>query len=265
MKLTTENYYSQEAGMEYMSVSQYHDFVGTDAYPACEAKALAKVRGEWKEKPNRAMLIGSYVDSYFEGTLEQFKANTPELFTLKGDLRAEFKNAEEIIKAGESDPLFYKFVKGEGESQMIVNGEIGDIKWKGKLDRIHKNKAIVDLKVVASIRDKIWSESQKQKINFIDAYGYVDQAAVYRELYFQMTGEKLPFFIAALTKEDPSDKEIIHIPDEFMDNALLLIQEKVIYVSKIKSGELPPVKCGVCDYCRSVKKLENTISLLDLY
>jgi hypothetical protein len=44
MILTNENYFSKEADMEYMSVSQFK------AFEQCEAAALASVKGEW-ERP----------------------------------------------------------------------------------------------------------------------------------------------------------------------------------------------------------------------
>ena len=47
--LTPENYYSQEANMQYVSVSQYKDFNGTTGKLGCEAYAMAKLRGEVEE------------------------------------------------------------------------------------------------------------------------------------------------------------------------------------------------------------------------
>lgn len=46
MILTPENYYSPEANFEYMSVSQFKDFSGTYGQVGCEARAMAKLRGE---------------------------------------------------------------------------------------------------------------------------------------------------------------------------------------------------------------------------
>lgn len=43
MLLTSENYYSREANEEYLSVSQYKDFMGTYGKPGCEEYALAKL------------------------------------------------------------------------------------------------------------------------------------------------------------------------------------------------------------------------------
>ena len=88
MELTAENYYSPEANAEYMSVSQFKSFAGTDGKLACEAEAMAELRGEWEMKKTTALMVGSYVDSYFEGTLDDFKKRTPELFTQKGTLNA---------------------------------------------------------------------------------------------------------------------------------------------------------------------------------
>ncbi len=195
MKLTTGNYFSREADGYYLSASQYNAFVGTPVKEKCEAKALAKLKGEWVEEPSTPMLVGSYVDAYFEGSLDEFKEGNPQILTNKGELRAEFKQAEQIISIAEADPFFLRYVKGDGEAQVIVTGEIGGHPWKGKLDRLHHGLIIVDLKVIASIQDKIWSDTFRGKINFIEAYGYLVQGAVYRELWYQMSGDKLPFFI----------------------------------------------------------------------
>jgi len=61
--LTPENYYSQEANMQYVSVSQYKDFNGTTGKLGCEAYAMAKLRGEVEEVSTTPLLVGSYVDA----------------------------------------------------------------------------------------------------------------------------------------------------------------------------------------------------------
>lgn len=80
MVLTAENYYSQEANEEYMSVSQFKDFCGTYGKMPCEFTAMEKLKGRWEEPKSKALMVGSYVDSYFEGTLYKFKAKNPDLF-----------------------------------------------------------------------------------------------------------------------------------------------------------------------------------------
>ena len=66
MKLNGKNYFSREANLEFMSVSQFK------AFDKCEASALAELKGEWKRETTPAMLVGSLVDSYFEGTFDTF-------------------------------------------------------------------------------------------------------------------------------------------------------------------------------------------------
>ena len=89
--LTNSNYHELTANKEYFSVSQYKDFM------KCEAMAMAKISGIYKEPLTRALLVGSFVDAYFEGTLKQFTDEHPEIFTKKDSLRSEFKKANEII------------------------------------------------------------------------------------------------------------------------------------------------------------------------
>ena len=62
MILNNENYYSPEANQEYMSVSQYKAFMN------CEAAAMASISGRYERPTTRALLVGSFVDRYFEGT-----------------------------------------------------------------------------------------------------------------------------------------------------------------------------------------------------
>ena len=92
-ELTAENYYSQEADERYMSVSQFKDFAGTYGRLPCEYSAMMKLKRKWEQKKTRPLLIGSYVDAYFEGTLDSFKAENPEIFKNDGTLRAEYVHA----------------------------------------------------------------------------------------------------------------------------------------------------------------------------
>lgn len=50
MQLTSENYYSQEANQEYMSVSGYKDFAGTYGKMPCEFYGMEKLNGRWEDE-----------------------------------------------------------------------------------------------------------------------------------------------------------------------------------------------------------------------
>ena len=73
MELNENNYYSQEANMEYMSASQFKDFL------RCEFYGLLKARGELVEEKTKPLLVGGYVDSYFSNRLEQYKEENPNI------------------------------------------------------------------------------------------------------------------------------------------------------------------------------------------
>lgn len=136
MVLTAENYYSKEANKEYMSVSQYKDFAGTYGKMACEFSAVEKLEERWAQKKTTPLLVGSYVDSYFEGTLEEFKKKNPEIFTQKGQLKADYKQAERIIARMERDPLFMQYMSGE--KQVIMTGELFGAEWKIKIGQLRE-------------------------------------------------------------------------------------------------------------------------------
>ena len=73
---------------------------------------MAKLSGEWEDPTTEAQLVGSYVDSHFEGTLDKFKKEHPEVFTQKGELKAQYKRAEKMIERCEQDDFFMLFMQG---------------------------------------------------------------------------------------------------------------------------------------------------------
>lgn len=74
----------------------------------------------------------------------------------------------------------------------------------------------------------------------------------------------LPFFISAATKEDETDIGIFQIPQGYLDAALDFVKEYAPRYQAIKRGEIEPVRCEKCDYCKRTKVLKNIISLEDL-
>lgn len=259
--LTSENYFSPENNWKYCGSSQYKDFFGSMGHHGCEAMAMAKLRGEWAMEKTDALLIGSYVDAHFEGSLDLFRAQNPEIFTQKGELKAGFKKAEEIINVLEADEVFMQFMGGE--KQVIMIGEIEGIPFKIKIDSYLRAKAIVDGKVMASIRKFEWVKDVG-KVNFCEYWGYDIQAAIYQEIERQNNGETLPFFIAAASKEKVTDKEIIWLPDNMLSDRLTEIKSNMPRLQSLKNGEEEPVRCENCDYCTSTKVLTGPINIYDL-
>jgi hypothetical protein len=242
MILTNENYYSNIANQEYMSVSQYKSF------RTCEAAAMAELRGEWVRPKTTALLVGSYVDSWFEGTLDEFKRQNPEIYkkTRAGlVLKSDFIQAEEIIARVQRDPLFMRYMSGK--KQEIRTAELFGTKWKIKIDSLHPDK-IVDLKVMRSM-ERIMGKS------FVEHWGYDLQMAIYSAV----EGNDLCTYLAVVTKQTPSDIEVISIPRWRRVELLEEVERSMPHILAVKSGAVAPTRCGVCEYCRSTKVITEPI------
>lgn len=183
-KPSKKDYFGQAASERSVSCSHFKPF------QKCEAAALAEIRGELVRPKSTALLVGSYVDSFFEGTFAEFKEENPEIFERDGSLKSEHQHAETIIRCIERDKLFSMFLSGR--KQMIKVGEIAGVPFKIKMDCLLTEKrcesiakafpetesifefaegAIVDLKVMRDF-EPIWSEEHGAKVGFIKAWGY---------------------------------------------------------------------------------------------
>lgn len=239
MILTNENYYSNDANREYMSVSQYKQF------RKCEAMAMAELTGEWKQPKSTALLVGSYVDSWFEGTLAEFRLENPEIFKKDGTLKADYIQAEEIIRNLTEDNIFMEYMSGE--KQRIFTRELFGVPWKIKIDILLPDK-IVDLKIMRSM-ERIMGKS------FVEHWEYDLQMAIYAAVY----GKYVETYLAVATKQTPMDKEIIHIPKWRREELLNETERFLPHIIAVKSGQIEPERCGVCEYCRATKKIVEPI------
>lgn len=165
-KVTQDNYYSNGMAQIYTGSSEIKSMI------QCEASTLAKLRGEWQEEKSKAMMVSSYIDAAISNELDFFKEQNPEIFLKNGELKADYKIAEDVIKQMQNDTLFMKYLNGE--SQVIMTGEISKVPVKIKIDSYHEGKCIVDLKAMANL-DLLWNEKTHSKENFIDYYDYVLQ------------------------------------------------------------------------------------------
>jgi hypothetical protein len=258
MILTAENYYTQEANKEFLSVSQYKDFMGTYGIPGCEEYALAKIDGTWVEdmEDSDALMVGSYVDAHFEGTLGVFKAQHPCMFKKDGSLMAKYIKANEMISRCERDTKFMEFMAGE--KQVIMTAEMFGAPWKIKIDSYHPGKCIVDLKTCQSITKHFYHKDIGY-VNFLGEWGYYIQGAVYQEVVRLNTGKQLPFYIAAVSKEKVADIEIIQVEQTLLDEALAEVETNTPKILMLKNREIEPIRCGTCDYCKQTKVLTGPI------
>lgn len=245
MKLTEDNYYSREANLQYMSVSQFKSFL------QCEAKTMAELKGEYEDNRNNvALLFGGYCDAAIEGTLDKFKEENPQIFTQKGELKADFKKAEEIVRLIKENELFQKFLSGE--KQVILTFELFGIWWKIKMDSFVRDICITDLKTARNTEG-------------IVKWRYDYQGTIYQK-GVELNGlGTLPFYLAVATKEDIPDLNIFQIPQSTLDLALSEIADLIEHVIEVKSGKIAPTRCEKCDYCKKTRqvRIRNYNELLE--
>lgn len=245
MNLSDDTYYGKEANQAFFSVSQYKDFC------KCEAMAMAKIRGEYEQPTTKAMLIGTLVDRWFEGTLDKLREESPNIFYCRnGALRADFRKADQIIKRVQQDERFMRFMSGE--KQKILTWEMFGVLWKAKLDSFVEGICITDLKVV-------------QNFKSLAFWRYDLQGAVYQQGCAANGYGQLPFYLAAATKEAVTNFDIFQIDRPTLDMALREIEGNMPRFIAVKAGLEEPHYCGVCDYCKSVKKarIRNYSELLE--
>lgn len=270
MKLTTDNYYTPEADREYMSCSQYQDFL------SCEARALAKLQGRYIPEPSEALTVGNYFHTAMESeeAHRQFRMeHFDDIYKTKIDKKtgeiiptemyAPYVKADEMIKVCYSDPLIKSLIDMPGENEVIMTGELFGTPWKIRLDKYMSDKRlIIDWKTTADINKTEYNPIFGERESFVESLGYMMRAAVYTEIEKQFAGKDTDanFVIVAISKQDPPDKAALLLNHrQRYDWELEQIEKHMLNIRRIKNGELRPRRCGMCDYCRKTKALKKII------
>lgn len=249
ISLTSENYHTTTANNDYWSVSLFK------AFDKCEASGLAMVRGEYEQEQTTSLLVGSYVDAYVSGTQTAFIEQHPEIFNSRtGELKADYRKADELIRTIESQPLMVEYLTGE--KQTIMSAELFDVPWKIKID-VHGGNRIVDLKTVKDF-EPLYKEGFG-RVPWIEYWGYDIQGAIYQKIEQIASGrtEPLPFYIVAVTKEKVPDVAVIQIPQHVLDTALKVVESKIDRFDLVKHGDIEPNRCGRCEWCKRSKVLRE--------
>lgn len=248
MTLTNENYHSVEGNTSYWSSSLFK------AFDRCEASGLASVRGQYRREETDALLIGSYVDSYFAGEMDEFVGeHSDKMFKKNGELYAKYEQANQLINTIECQPLMMEYL--DGEKQVIKTAELFGVQWKIKMDVYRPDERIVDLKCVKDF-EPLYKEGSG-RVSWIEYWGYDIQGAIYQKVEQIASGraEPLPFYLVAVTKEKTPDIAVIRIPQHVLDTALKIVEAKIDRFDLVKTGEIEPERCEKCEWCKQTKVL----------
>ena len=254
MKLDINSYYSKEADLEYMSVSQYKLF------RECEAKALATIQGQEDATSKVAFLEGQLFEALVSGDSKLFMAQHPEIMSTRGvtagQIKSEFKK---VVTASEkfNEQNFFRKIVDNCDEQVILTGEIKGIKVKCMLDLFdNKTNSIYDIKCMKDFKEQ-WNKEEKAYMPWYYIYGYVLQLAVYREIVRQNFGEPKEIGLLAATKEEVPDIQALSFDSSLLDLELEDFKNNIERYNKIKKGVEEPIACGCCDYCKKIKVIDS--------
>jgi len=190
--------------------------------------------------------------------------------TVISKLKSEFETAGNVIRVIKGDPAFMKSL--EGEKEVIFTAMLFGMPWKILIDVYNKEKRrITDLKILKGLYDKFWVHGERLPENVFEHFGYYNQIAIYPEIERLANGREDYFepFISVATKEKYPNIEIIHFGskdqpyDCFIKNRLFLIETYMPRIKDVKEGKEEPIRCEICDYCRSTKKISRTTHFSD--
>ena len=264
---------------------------------SCAARAIARLHGEYEPEPSIAMTVGQLVEAellgedtqavlnshpeafavklvetettiptvaavhpelvtrngtWKSGCLTKAREMMPEAFETQVSLRSDYDIVAQCVEAVRQQPMLMEYLTGD--HQTTVSGNIGGLKWKGKLDVFDAaNKRIVDLKVMRDF------QRRGQAGSFVETFGYDRQLAIYRELVRQQYGIECDCYVVAVSKETPCNVELIEIPAWRCDELIADLETNAARVEPVWHGKAPARGCGVCDYCRSTKRITRPI------
>lgn len=253
MELNSQNYFSKEADLEYMSVSQFKNFM------TCEAKALNDLQCNSQEK-KESFLQGHFFEELVSGDSESFIKQHPEMIstrgTTAGKLKSEFLKIVKSAKKFKEQELFMDAINNS-EKQVILTGTIKDVKVKCCLDLLDlKNQKIYDIKCMKDFSEQ-WDKQEKRYVPWYYYWGYVLQLAVYNEIAGQNYNCNFNTYLMAASKEEQPDICGIQISSYLLYAELQDFETKIKRYDNIKKGLEVPTSCGCCDFCKSQKRIKE--------
>ncbi|MDF2563760.1 MAG: hypothetical protein K0Q53_155 [Massilibacillus sp.] len=299
--LTRDNYFSPEAEALFLGSSSFKawdkehgatEVFGHTVAGGCEAREVAKRKGEWQDKEKLAFLVGNYIHTW-SSSEEDFKnfcqENSSAIYKPKGGMYADFVKADKMIACLKDDPAIEKM--REGKKEQIFVGKIFGVDFKIQVDILNVLECrFCDIKTTENISKTHYNPQTQERETFIQKFDYLLQFSIYAEIlrqnykqiledalniYTEKQLEKfiklvkdnryLDCYILAVDKQEIPDHEIIFMDlDGFIKEKLQEIEFKLPHIVAVRNGEIEPMRCERCEYCRSTKKITKPIHWLDL-
>lgn len=254
MKLTTDNYFSNEAAKEYMSTSQFKAFM------KCPAAIIAEINGDTEAERKNAFTEGHMFEAVVSGDEELFYMQHPEIISSQGKTKGNVKsNYQKVVNAAgvfNRQEVFCNIVK-RCKKQVLVTGVISGVKFRGLLDLYDPETGeIFDTKCMKDFSDG-YSADEGRRVPWWQLWGYHYQAAIYSELTRQTFGVETKFSLLAATKEEVPDVSWVEFDNEYLRNVLDIVEESAPMYQAIKDGLIEAERCEVCSYCKSSKIIKK--------
>lgn len=222
-----------------------------DAHPEAYITKLAETADTIPQVAAAHPELVTRNNTWRPGALTKARELMPEAFERQVSLRSDYDIVQQCVDAVRAQPMLMEYLTGD--HQTTVWGDIGGLRWKGKLDVFDRENArIVDLKVMRDFR-------RGQAGSFVEMYGYDRQLAIYRELVRQRYGIDCDCYIVAVSKETPCNVELIHIPEWRCDELIADLETNAARIEPVWHGKAVARGCGVCDYCRQTKRITRPI------
>ncbi|MFT8878887.1 MAG: PD-(D/E)XK nuclease-like domain-containing protein [Oenococcus sp.] len=245
-RLTDKNYYDAEHEYYFGSAS------GLSLYRRNPRECWDYYMNGWRpqEEDQTALLLGNYLHSHFESQQAHGKwvAAHPEIISskgsTKGQLKSQFLIGDKMIDAIERQNNIKKFIDKADQKEMILTGQIAGMDFKGKLDAVNLDKHyFIDYKTNRDPSQdiKIYdSPDHYEYTNFVKAYGYYTQMALYREMLKQAYGVDFMCYIVAVSKTKVPKVGLLYLESEELDTAYQQALENIPHYQKVLTGEEKP-------------------------
>lgn len=247
----------------------YLSFSSVKALETCQSAHMAKLYDGYVKPDMNAehFLVGKLTEALVTDQ-EEFdrllKRHESEIISTrgatKGYLKAAFKPVYEYADALKKQDAVMELL--DTNNQPVFLFEFAGYPFKAKLDAYKPGSHIADLKTTKEdIMGLVWCTEMGCKVPWWQKSRYELQAALYQEAVRQKTGEKLPYFIVGVQKQNDGapNVDIVEVPQDLMDRTLQQLEHSLEIIGPVWMREEEPQRCEFCHHCRSTKVLESVL------